>query len=73
MNLFDAELQRFVPENFLPIKVWFDGACGCVVSCLIQRTLEREVKGCRDLILWTDGDREGENIASEIVTVCQNG
>ena len=41
--------------------------------CYFQRTLEREVKGCQDLVLWTDGDREGENIASEIAAVCQNG
>ncbi len=57
VKLFEAEIERFVAENFIPIK----------------RTLEREIKGAQDLILWTDGDREGENIAAEIVDVCRNG
>ena len=39
----------------------------------MQRTLEKEVRGCQHLILWTDGDREGENIADEIVEVVTNG
>lgn len=39
----------------------------------IQRTLEREIRGCQHLILWTDGDREGENIADEIVEVITQG
>ena len=38
-----------------------------------KRTLEKEVKGCKHLVLWTDGDREGENIAEEIAIVCLNG
>ena len=39
----------------------------------LQRTLEREIRGCQHLILWTDGDREGENIADEIVEVITRG
>ena len=39
----------------------------------MQRTLEREIRGCQHLILWTDGDREGENIADEIVEVITQG
>ncbi|CAI8054414.1 DNA topoisomerase 3-alpha [Geodia barretti] len=35
-----------------------------------SRTLEKEIRGCQHLVLWTDGDREGENIAEEIVHVC---
>ena len=38
-----------------------------------QRTLEREIRGCQHLILWTDGDREGEGIADEIVQVITQG
>lgn len=39
----------------------------------LQRTLEREAKGCQTLIIWTDGDREGENIGFEIIQVCKAG
>ncbi|XP_064405762.1 DNA topoisomerase 3-alpha-like isoform X2 [Halichondria panicea] len=55
-TLFTADVQRFCPDNFIPIK----------------KTLEREVRGCQHLVLWTDGDREGEGIAAEIVEVVTN-
>ena len=37
----------------------------------IKRTLEREARGAKLLIIWTDCDREGENIGMEVVTVCR--
>ncbi|KAG8194684.1 hypothetical protein JTE90_027999 [Oedothorax gibbosus] len=37
----------------------------------IKKTLESEVRNCQYLIIWTDGDREGENIGFEIIEVCQ--
>ncbi|XP_075231110.1 topoisomerase 3-alpha isoform X2 [Lycorma delicatula] len=37
----------------------------------IKRTLEREVRACNTLIIWTDCDREGENIGFEIISVCK--
>ena len=49
--------------------VWFT----CVYGGHLQKTLERESRGCQHLILWTDCDREGENIAFEIVEVCNKG
>ena len=57
VKLFEADIEKCIGDDFIPIK----------------RTLEREIKGATDLILWTDGDREGENIAAEIVHVCHNG
>lgn len=37
----------------------------------IRNTLEREVRSCNGLIIWTDCDREGENIGFEIIEVCR--
>lgn len=55
-SLFDAPVRKAVAENFLPIK----------------KTLEREIRGCQGLIIWTDCDREGENIGFEIIDVCSS-
>ncbi|KAF0306313.1 DNA topoisomerase 3-alpha [Amphibalanus amphitrite] len=37
----------------------------------IMRTLEREARRCQMLVIWTDCDREGENIGFEIINVCR--
>ena len=42
-------------------------------SFVLQRTLEREIRGCQVLVIWTDCDREGENIGFEVIQVCQAG
>lgn len=39
----------------------------------IQRTLEREIRQCQALVIWTDCDREGENIGFEVIDVCKAG
>nr|XP_017108876.2 DNA topoisomerase 3-alpha [Drosophila bipectinata] len=54
-SLFDAPVRKSVGQDYEPIK----------------RTLEREVRGCQGLIIWTDCDREGENIGYEIIDVCR--
>lgn len=36
----------------------------------IKRTLEQEARRSQCLIIWTDGDREGENIGFQIIRVC---
>ena len=37
----------------------------------VARNLEMESRGADALVIWTDCDREGENIGYEIVQVCQ--
>ncbi|XP_041777511.1 DNA topoisomerase 3-alpha [Anopheles merus] len=54
-DLFDAPVRKNCPEQYEKIK----------------KTLEREVRGCSALIIWTDCDREGENIGYEIIEVCR--
>ncbi|XP_038165343.1 DNA topoisomerase 3-alpha [Cyprinodon tularosa] len=53
--LFDAEVEKYCPDNMTQIK----------------RTLEKEAKQCQALIIWTDCDREGENIGFEVIDVCK--
>ncbi|XP_038274937.1 DNA topoisomerase 3-alpha isoform X3 [Dermochelys coriacea] len=53
--LFEAEIEKYCPENFVDIK----------------KTLEREARQCQALVIWTDCDREGENIGFEIIHVCK--
>ncbi|XP_055920463.1 DNA topoisomerase 3-alpha isoform X2 [Eupeodes corollae] len=55
LQLFDAPIRRTCIEDYLPIK----------------KTLEREIKSCQGLIIWTDCDREGESIGFEIIEVCR--
>lgn len=38
----------------------------------IETTLKNEAKNHQALIIWTDGDREGENIGFQIIRVCTN-
>ncbi|XP_027942134.1 DNA topoisomerase 3-alpha isoform X2 [Vigna unguiculata] len=53
-DLFRAPVNKYVPEDKKDIK----------------RTLEEEARRCQWLVLWLDCDREGENIAFEVVDVC---
>uniref|UniRef100_A0A0L8FQI7 DNA topoisomerase n=1 Tax=Octopus bimaculoides TaxID=37653 RepID=A0A0L8FQI7_OCTBM len=55
VSLFEATIQKYCPPDFLNIK----------------KTLEEEVRKSQILIIWTDCDREGENIGFEIIQVCQ--
>ncbi|XP_066252718.1 DNA topoisomerase 3-alpha isoform X1 [Euwallacea similis] len=52
--LFDAPVIKACPKDYEKVK----------------KTLEREIRSCQGLIIWTDCDREGENIGYEIIKVC---
>ncbi|XP_042417323.1 DNA topoisomerase 3-alpha-like [Zingiber officinale] len=54
VDLYNAPVRKFVPEDKLDIK----------------KTLEEEARKCQWLVLWLDCDREGENIAFEVIEVC---
>ncbi|KAF9681814.1 hypothetical protein SADUNF_Sadunf05G0041700 [Salix dunnii] len=54
-DLYTAPIRKHVPEDKLDIK----------------RTLEEEARKCHWLVLWLDCDREGENIAFEVMEVCR--
>eukprot|EP00268_Persea_americana_P023588 TRINITY_DN23151_c0_g1_i7.p1 TRINITY_DN23151_c0_g1~~TRINITY_DN23151_c0_g1_i7.p1 ORF type:complete len:566 (+),score=90.61 TRINITY_DN23151_c0_g1_i7:130-1827(+) len=53
-DLYSAPVRKHVPQDKVDIK----------------RCLEEEARKCQWLILWLDCDREGENIAFEVVEVC---
>jgi DNA topoisomerase III len=55
LELFDAPIEKYCSKDYEQIK----------------RTLEREARTCEKLIIWTDCDREGENIGFEIIQVCK--
>ncbi|VDI07427.1 DNA topoisomerase III [Mytilus galloprovincialis] len=55
VTLFDVPVEKHCHPNMVDIK----------------RTLEREIRGCQHLIIWTDCDREGENIGFEAIQVCK--
>eukprot|EP01036_Dinobryon_divergens_P030670 gene30670-39948_t len=54
IDLFDAPVEIVVKKESLEIK----------------RTLVNEARQCNVLLLWLDGDLEGENIAYEVSKVC---
>lgn len=54
-SLFEAPVIKECPTDFIKIR----------------DTLKREVRTSDLLIIWTDCDREGENIGFEIISVCR--
>ena len=45
--------------------------CETETADQIRRTLEKEIKRCQHLVIWTDNDREGEAIGFEIIDICR--
>ncbi|DBA87673.1 TPA: hypothetical protein ACH3X1_004680 [Trebouxia sp. C0004] len=55
VELYTAPVVKFVPEDKKDL----------------QRNLEQQARHCEWLVLWLDCDREGENIAYEVIDVCK--
>ncbi|PVD39556.1 hypothetical protein C0Q70_02191 [Pomacea canaliculata] len=55
VELFNVPVEKYCPKDYEDIK----------------RTLENEIRGCQKLVIWTDCDREGENIGFEVIQVCR--
>ncbi|KAK9812774.1 hypothetical protein WJX72_003468 [[Myrmecia] bisecta] len=53
-DLYGAPVHKSVPQDKEPLK----------------RNLEQQARQCQWLVLWLDCDREGENIAFEVIDVC---
>ncbi|XP_003738893.2 DNA topoisomerase 3-alpha [Galendromus occidentalis] len=67
--------DQYKDWNSIDPLVLFDAPliqkCETETAEQIRRTLEREIKRCKHLIIWTDNDREGEAIGFEIIDICK--
>ncbi|ORX38825.1 putative DNA topoisomerase type I [Kockovaella imperatae] len=54
-DLFDAQVQTFVSADLKSV----------------ERNLQQEARNANLLMIWTDCDREGEHIGSEVAAVCR--
>ncbi|CAG8767370.1 13867_t:CDS:2, partial [Racocetra fulgida] len=70
LTLFDAPTEKQVIRNTSMDKV--------IPTSFVQKGIEavrdniaKEARNAEQIMIWTDCDREGENIGSEIVDVCR--
>lgn len=54
-SLFSAPVSKVLPDKY---------------NEDVKKTLQQESRKCAVLIIWTDCDREGENIGAEVRDVC---
>jgi DNA topoisomerase-3 len=79
-SLFDAPIHRFVNPVSIPFTDLRQSNLYCFSNLNlppiqdhtgIERNLKAEARRADKLMIWTDCDREGEHIGSEIVSVCR--
>ena len=83
-QLFDAEVLTIVPSvSLCPCPFWSAVEWICEVRRAytadstqnlkaVERNLKTEARNADMLMIWTDCDREGEHIGSEVATVCRS-
>jgi len=72
-ELFDAPIETRVkqvcaqrPHSFIPVLKFDSQDCK-----LLERNLRQEAVSANTLMIWTDCDREGENIGNEVRVTCR--
>ncbi|KAF9763260.1 DNA topoisomerase 3 [Nosema granulosis] len=62
-------VKKYNWEQIEPDSLFYEDVVKTVTEEDVKKNIERQVNGADRVIVWTDCDREGENIAKQIETV----